>query len=80
MKERSESRQFLAWFLENYYRLDPLEVSDCICDDRDDKGIDGIYVNSQLAQIDVFQGTILRKEKTLGDTMLKEFAGTLAQF
>ena len=30
MKERTESRAFLAWFLENYYRLDETEVSDCI--------------------------------------------------
>lgn len=39
IKERTESRQFLAWFLENYYRLDQMEVSDCICDGQYDKGI-----------------------------------------
>lgn len=81
MKERTESRAFLAWFLENYYRLDQMEVGDCICDGNYDKGIDGIYVNEQLGQVDVFQATIVKKEgKTIGDTMLKEFEGTLSQF
>lgn len=79
MKERTESRQFLAWFLENYYRLDQMEVSDCICDGNYDKGIDGIYVNDQLGHIDVFQSTLAHGPKTLGDTALKEFAGTLSQ-
>jgi hypothetical protein len=80
MKERTESRAFLAWFLENYYRLEPMEVSDCICDGKHDKGIDGVYVNDQLGHIDIFQSMLVRGGKTLGDTALKEFAGTLSQF
>jgi AIPR protein len=80
VKERTESRAFLAWFLENYYRLDEMEVSDCICDGRYDKGIDGMYVNDQLGQIDVFQTVIVQTEKGLGDVSLKEFAGSLSQF
>ena len=32
MKERTESRAFLAWFLQHFYRLDETEVYDCICD------------------------------------------------
>src|ERR1051326_684239 len=79
MKERTESRAFLAWFLENYYRLDETELQDCICDGPYDKGIDGVYVNGQLAQVDVLQCRIVKSEKTLGDTALKEFAGTLSQ-
>jgi len=80
VNERSNSRAFLAWFPENYYHLDQMEVSDCICDDRYDKGIDGIYVNEQLAQIDVFQSFLAHTDKTIGDTKLKEFAGSLSQF
>jgi hypothetical protein len=80
VKQRTESRQFLAWFLENYYRLEETEVDDCICDDFHDKGIDGIYVNEQLAQIDVFQATIVKGKKSQGDVSLKEFSGTLTQF
>jgi len=78
--QRTESRQFLAWFLENYYRLEESEVDDCICDGNYDKGVDGIYVNEQLAQIDVFQGKIVKGAKTQGDVSLKEFMGTVGQF
>jgi hypothetical protein len=78
--QRTESRQFLAWFLENYYRLEEGEVDDCICDGNYDKGVDGIYVNEQLAQIDVFQGKIVKGAKTQGDVSLKEFMGTVGQF
>ena len=79
MKQRTESKQFLAWFLDNYYRLEETEVDDCICDGQDDKGIDGIYVNEQLAQIDVFQARLATKRKVLGDTDLREFFGSLNQ-
>jgi len=63
LKQRTESRALLAWFLDNYYRLDAVEVADCICDADDDKGIDGIYVNEQLAQIDVFQSRIIKRQE-----------------
>jgi len=79
MRANTESRALLAWFLENYYRLDETEVYDCICDGNYDKGIDGLYVNEQLAQIDIFQSMIVKSAKTLGDTALKEFAGSLSQ-
>ena len=37
---RSESQAFMAWFLEHYYRLEIDSAKDCVCDGRDDKGID----------------------------------------
>jgi len=77
--QRTESRRFLAWFLENYYRLEDTEIEDCICDGVDDKGIDGIYVNEQLAQIDVFQSRMATKNYVLGDSGLREFYGSLNQ-
>jgi AIPR protein len=80
VSQRTESRQFLAWFLENYYRLEPTEVDDCICDGSYDKGLDGIYVNEHLSQIDVFQSRLVKGKKTQGDASLHEFYGTLAQF
>ena len=80
VKQRTESRQFLAWFLENYYRLEESEIDDSICDGSYDKGVDGIYVNEQLAQIDVFQSRITKGPKTQGDASLKEFMGTVGQF
>jgi hypothetical protein len=80
VKQRTESRQFLAWFLENYYRLEETEVDDCICDGSYDKGLDGIYVNEQLNRIDVFQARLVKGKKSLGDSGLHEFQGALAQF
>lgn len=77
---RLESRAFLGWFLEHYYRLDETDAQDAICDGPDDKGIDGLYVDENLERIDVFQTKLYQKTtRTLGDTQLKEFAGTLDQ-
>src|SRR5271157_4084298 len=80
VKQRTESRQFLAWFLANYWRIEETEVEDSICDGSYDKGLDGIYVSEQLSQIDVFQAKIVKGTKTLGDSALHEFQGALAQF
>lgn len=79
--KRTESAAFLIWYLVNYYRLDELEATDCVCDQSGDKGVDGIYVNEGEGTIDVFQSKISQKAvSSIGDTMLKEFHGTLAQF
>ncbi len=78
--KRSESASFLIWYLEKYYRLDPLEATDSVCDDSGDKGIDGIFVNESTQTIVVFQSKISQKRNSsVGDTSLKEFAGSLAQ-
>jgi len=78
---RTESASFLIWYLENYYRLDSLEAIDSVCDQKGDKGIDGIYINESNGTIDVFQTKISQKPgRTVGDSVLKEFFGTLSQF
>lgn len=79
--KRTESASFLIWYLENYYRLDPLEAIDSICDQRGDKGVDGIYVNNNDMTINIFQVKISQSsDSSIGDTSLKEFYGTLSQF
>lgn len=79
--KRNESASFLIWYLENYYRLDPLEAVDSVCDQNGDKGVDGIYVNDAENTIDIFQARISQKKpSSVGDTPLKEFFGTLSQF
>ena len=79
--KRSESASFLIWYLENYYRLDTQSAIDSVCDQRGDKGVDGIVVNDSDETITVFQGTISQKSGvTIGDKSLREFAGTLTQF
>ena len=77
--KRSESASFLIWYLENYYRLDSREAVDAVCDQNGDKGIDGIFVNDSMQTIIVYQSRISQKNATVGDTGLKEFAGTLTQ-
>lgn len=54
---------------------------DSVCDQKGDKGVDGIYVNEDENTIDIFQCKISQKPgSTIGDTALKEFFGTLSQF
>ena len=78
---RTESHSFLVWFLQQYYRLDDTESHDTVCDGLDDKGIDGIYVDENLESIVVFQAKLVKSpQKTLGDSPLKKFVGTLDQF
>ena len=77
---RTESAAFLHWFLVNIYRLEQIEVDSIICDGQGDKGIDGIYINDNEGCIDILQSKIVQKDtKTLGDTQLKEFIGSLSQ-
>jgi hypothetical protein len=78
---RCESAAFLAWYLVNFYRLDEAGAIFCICDERGDKGVDGIYINEAVGTIDIFQCKLSRKVNTsIGDKLLKEFFGTLSQF
>jgi hypothetical protein len=77
----TESTQFLRWFLENIFRLEVQDADDACVDNKQDKGVDGLYVNNILETVYVFQSKIRQKENaTLGDVDLKEFAGTLKQF
>lgn len=79
MKQPNESRQMLAWFLENYYRLDETEVLDTIVDRSGDHGIDGVYANEELEQLDVFQAKIKQKEAAVGEGSLRGFWGGYEQ-
>jgi len=77
---RTDSTAFLHWFLVNIYRLERMEVDDIVCDGHGDKGIDGIYIDDNECCVDVFQAKIVQNDlKTLGDTQLKEFMGSLDQ-
>ena len=78
---RTESASFLIWYLENYYRLDSLEAVDSVCDQKGDKGVDGIFVNDNDMTISISQSKISQSaDSSIGDTLLKEFYGTLSQF
>jgi len=78
--KRSESASFLIWYFVNYLRLDVLDSVDAICDQGGDKGIDGIYLNTEANAIEVYQSKISQKSgSTIGDKPLREFQGTLSQ-
>lgn len=80
-KGRSESASFLNWFLENVYRLGDVEADDAICDEHNDKGIDGIFVDNTAQEVHFFQSKITQKDgRTIGDADLKAFIGALDQF
>lgn len=78
---RSESASFLIWYFENYLRMDRLDATDCVCDQSGDRGVDGIYLNLDANLIEVYQAKLFQKaNRTVGDKLLREFKGTLAQF
>ena len=78
---KTESAAFLNWFLEDIYRLNDVEAADAICDESNDKGIDGIYVDATAQEVHFFQTKITQKDgRTLGDSDLKTFVGALHQF
>lgn len=80
-KGRSESTSFLNWFLMNIYRLDEVEADDAICDNSNDKGIDGIYVDHGSSEIHFFQSKLVQADnKTIGDVDPKNLLGSLKQF
>ncbi len=80
-KGRDESATFLNWFLENIYRLESTEADDCICDNGNDKGIDGIYVDHNNEEIHFFQSKIRQNANgTIGDNGLKLLSGSIDQF
>lgn len=80
-KGRSESASFLNWFLENVYRLGDVQADDCICDQQNDKGVDGIFVDHTAQEIHIFQCKITQKDgRTIGDNDLKNFWGSIEQF
>ncbi len=80
-QRRSESASFLIWYFENYLRMDRLDATDCVCDQSGDRGVDGIYLNLDANLIEVYQVKLFQKAKgTVGDKLLREFQGTLAQF
>lgn len=75
-----ESAAFLTWFLENIYRLESTEARDAICDDAQDKGIDGIYVDHNSEQVHFLQAKLRQKDSgTVGDVQPKNLVASMKQ-
>ena len=80
-RAHSVSAQFLRWFMEEIFRLEPQDADDACVDSQLDKGIDGIFVSESAEEVYLFQSKVRQKRNaTLGDKDLKEFAGSLDQF
>lgn len=78
---RAQSASFLAWFLENIFRLDEVASADAICDSPNDKGVDAIYVDEDASEIVLFQSKVRQNDaRQVGDASIREFAGALQQF
>ena len=79
LKERGESVAFLNWFLENLFRLEPVDADDTICDRPNDRGIDGIYVDHTQEEIIILQCKLKQRDSSIGDAPLRDLAGAISQ-
>lgn len=80
-QRRADSAAYLIWYLENYFRLTRDEAIDCVGDKPGDQGVDAIWVNEPAGIVYIFQSRLIQdRKKTVGDAMLKPFAGTLRLF
>jgi hypothetical protein len=80
-KTRAESSAFLFWFLENFFRLEKQDAEDCICDQTNDKGIDGIYVDDEDEIIFLFQSKYSPQDRqSQGDNDIRNFIGARQWF
>lgn len=76
-----QSAAFLFWFLENVYRLEETVARDSVCDQQNDKGIDGIYVDHNNEEIHFFQAKLRESDiGRIGDVSPKSFMGSVRQF
>lgn len=76
-----ESASFLVWFLQNVYRLDETDARDAVCDHANDKGIDGIYVDHNNAELHFLQAKIRQNTNgAIGDVGPKNLMGSIQQF
>ncbi|MFH2021053.1 MAG: AIPR family protein [archaeon] len=79
--DRDEHSAFLIWFLENYFRLDTQEAIDSVCDHKNDKGIDGMWVDEEEETIYLFQSKFSpNDDQDQGDTDIRNFIGSKEWF
>ena len=78
---RSESAAFLIWFLENFFRLETQDAIDSVCDQTNDKGIDGIYVDDEEEIVYLFQSKFSpNNNQDQGDNDIRNFIGARQWF
>jgi len=78
---RNESAAFLIWFLENFFRLETQDAIDSVCDQINDKGIDGIYVDDEEEIVYLFQSKFSpNNNQNQGDNDIRNFIGARQWF
>ena len=78
---RNESAAFLVWFLKNIFCHDEQLAIDSVCDGKNDKGIDGIWVDDDSEEIHIFQSKFSPNDgREQGDVDLRDFYGTTVWF
>ena len=78
---KEESINFLIWYLVNYFRIDEGLAYDIVCDHKNDKGIDGIYIDDDSKEVILLQSKLREKfNKGEGDGDLRKLLGSLEWF
>lgn len=78
---KEESINFLIWYLINFFRIDEGLAYDIVCDHKNDKGIDGIYVDDDSKEVILLQSKLREKfDKGDGDGELRKLVGSLEWF
>lgn len=78
---RENTSAFLIWFLINYFRMEPQDAIDSVCDHTNDKGIDGIVVDDEEETIYLFQSKFSpNNTSSQGDNDLRNFIGARSWF
>jgi len=80
---RNPSAAFLIWYLVNFFRISEEDAKDSVCDNKGDKGIDGIWLDetSDEEEIYVFQSKFSPYDgRFQGDNDLRNFVGAKTWF
>lgn len=78
---RPDSSAFIIWFLENFFRIDRQDAIDCVCDQKNDKGIDGVFVDDEEEKIYLIQSKFSPIDfQEQGDNDLRNFVGAKEWF
>jgi len=81
VEARRRSATFLIWFLTNIFHLDKDISISCICDEKNDKGVDAIYVDHIEEEIHIFQSKLKTSYPSdIGDKSLRDFEGVNVWF
>jgi len=78
---RQDTAAFLIWFLINYFRIEPQDAIDSVCDHTNDKGIDGIWIDDEEERLYLFQSKFSPvDDNDQGDNDIRNLEGASAWF